>query len=92
MGQEIEISAADSGRFAGYLALPRTVPAPGLIVLPEVYNTNPYIPRPPTVMRMTGSWSSRPTSIGARNQAAIYHIHYHCHCRCLHVPLLQHAV
>ena len=43
MGQEIEISAADSGRFAGYLALPRTVPAPGLIVLPEVYNTNPHI-------------------------------------------------
>jgi carboxymethylenebutenolidase len=43
MGQETEISAVDSGRFAGYLALPRTVPTPGLIVLPEVYNTNTYI-------------------------------------------------
>ncbi len=43
MGQEIEISAADGGRFAGYLALPRTMPAPGAIVLPEVYNTNPHI-------------------------------------------------
>lgn len=43
MGQEIEISAADGRRFAGYLALPRTKPAPGLIVLPEVYNTNAHI-------------------------------------------------
>jgi carboxymethylenebutenolidase len=43
MGQEIQIAAADGGRFAGYLALPRTVPAPGLIVLPEVFNTNPHI-------------------------------------------------
>jgi carboxymethylenebutenolidase len=43
MGQEIEISAADGGRFALYLALPRTTPAPGLVMLPEVYNTNPHI-------------------------------------------------
>lgn len=43
MGQEIEIVAADGGRFAGYLAVPQRTPAPGLIVLPEVFNTNPHI-------------------------------------------------
>ncbi len=43
MGQEIEITAADGGRFAGYLATPATTPAPGLIVLPEVYNSNEHI-------------------------------------------------
>ena len=35
MGQEIQITAADGGRFAAYLALPSRTPAPGLIVLPE---------------------------------------------------------
>ena len=43
MGQEIEITAADGGRFAGYLALPEKTPAPGVIVLPEVFNTNDHI-------------------------------------------------
>lgn len=43
MGQEIEIAAADGGRFAAYLAAPATLPAPGLVVLPEVYNTNHHI-------------------------------------------------
>jgi carboxymethylenebutenolidase len=42
-GQEIQITAADGGRFAGYLALPSRMPAPGLVVLPEVFNTNPHI-------------------------------------------------
>lgn len=43
MGHEIELTAADGGTFAGYLAAPETTPAPGLIVLPEVYNTNDHI-------------------------------------------------
>lgn len=43
MGHEIEITAADGGQFAAYLAVPARTPAPGLIVLPEVFNTNPHI-------------------------------------------------
>ena len=43
MGREIEIEAADGHTFAGYLALPAKTPAPGLIVLPEVFNTNAHI-------------------------------------------------
>ena len=43
MGQEIQITAADGGKFAAYLALPSRTPAPGLVVLPKVFNTNPHI-------------------------------------------------
>ena len=43
MGQEITLTASDGGRFAAYLALPTRLPAPGLVVLPEVFNTNPHI-------------------------------------------------
>ena len=43
MGTEIEITAADGQTFAAYLALPATLPAPGLVVLPEVFNTNDHI-------------------------------------------------
>ena len=48
MGEEIRITAADGGTFAGHLALPTRapapgLPAPGLIVLPEVFNTNAHI-------------------------------------------------
>jgi carboxymethylenebutenolidase len=43
LGQEIEITAADGGKFAGYLALPSPARGPGVIVLPEVFNTNPHI-------------------------------------------------
>ena len=43
VGEEIRITAADGGAFAGYLALPSRVPGPGLIVLPEVFNTNAHI-------------------------------------------------
>ena len=37
------MTASDGGRFAAYLALPPRPPAPGLVVLPEVFNTNPHI-------------------------------------------------
>lgn len=43
MGEEIRVTAADGGTFAAYLALPARAPAPGLIVLPEVFNTNAHI-------------------------------------------------
>ena len=43
MGREIEIEAADGGVFAAYLALPKKTPAPGLVILPEVFNTNRHI-------------------------------------------------
>ncbi|CAN5808957.1 dienelactone hydrolase family protein [soil metagenome] len=43
MGEEIQVTAADGGRFAAYLALPAQTPAPGIVLLPEVFNTNPHI-------------------------------------------------
>jgi carboxymethylenebutenolidase len=43
MGQEITLTASDGGRFAAYLALPARLPAPALVVLPEVFNSNPHI-------------------------------------------------
>ena len=43
MGQEITLAASDGGRFAAYLALPARLPAPALVVLPEVFNSNPHI-------------------------------------------------
>jgi carboxymethylenebutenolidase len=43
VGEEIRIKAADGGTFAGYLALPARTPAPGLIVLPEIFNSNAHI-------------------------------------------------
>ena len=43
MGQEITLTASDGGRFAAYLALPAQLPAPALVVLPEVFNSNPHI-------------------------------------------------
>ena len=43
MGEEIRLTASDGGKFAAYLALPARTPAPGLVLLPEVFNTNPHI-------------------------------------------------
>jgi carboxymethylenebutenolidase len=43
MGQEIEISATGGGSFAAYLTLPAASPAPGIVLLPEVFNTNDHI-------------------------------------------------
>ncbi len=43
MGEEIRLTASDGGQFAAYLALPARLPAPALVVLPEVFNTNPHI-------------------------------------------------
>jgi carboxymethylenebutenolidase len=43
VGQEIRVTAADGKTFAAYLALPSQPRAPGVVVLPEVFNTNPHI-------------------------------------------------
>ncbi len=43
MGTEIRITAADGGDFAAYLALPAVTPSPGIVLLPEVFNTNDHI-------------------------------------------------
>lgn len=43
MGQDIQLTARDGGTFAAYLALPKTTPAAGIVLLPEVFNTNPHI-------------------------------------------------
>ena len=43
MGEEITITARDGKSFAGYLALPGRTPAAGIVLLPEVFNTNEHI-------------------------------------------------
>ena len=43
MGSEIQITTSDGGKFSAYLALPNKTPAPGLLILPEVFNTNEHI-------------------------------------------------
>jgi carboxymethylenebutenolidase len=42
MGQIISVDTAD-GSFDGYLALPVSASGPGLVVLPEVYNSNEWV-------------------------------------------------
>jgi carboxymethylenebutenolidase len=42
-GTEIELTASDGGTFAGYLSIPARTPAPGIVLLPEVFNTNEHI-------------------------------------------------
>ena len=34
---------ADGGSFVGYLRLPEEIPAPGIVLLPEVFNTENHI-------------------------------------------------
>lgn len=43
MGEEIEVKSRDGRAFAAYLARPTTAQSPGIILLPEVFNTNPHI-------------------------------------------------
>src|SRR6516225_3725166 len=42
-GQTIDITAADGGRFHGYLSLPAKGDGPGLILLQEIYGVNQTI-------------------------------------------------
>ncbi len=43
MGEEIQIRSRDGKSFAAYLARPSQTFAPGIVLLPEVFNTNPHI-------------------------------------------------
>lgn len=43
MANEIQIGSRDGKSFAGYVALPAKAAAPGIVLLPEVFNTNPHI-------------------------------------------------
>ena len=43
MAEEIQIGSRDGKSFAAYLARPSQTPAPGIVLLPEVFNTNPHI-------------------------------------------------
>ena len=43
MGHEIETKSRDGLTYAAYLVLPERLPAPGIVLLPEVFNTNPHI-------------------------------------------------
>ena len=41
--EEITVTASDGGRFAAFLTLPPGGAGPGLLVLPEIYNSNEHI-------------------------------------------------
>lgn len=41
--EEITLTASDGGSFAGFLSLPPGGSGPGLLVLPEIYNSNEHI-------------------------------------------------
>ena len=41
--EEITVTASDGGEFAAFLALPPGGSGPGLLVLPEIYNSNDHI-------------------------------------------------
>lgn len=43
MAEEIQVTARDGRSFAAYLARSEKTPAPGIVLLPEVFNTNPHI-------------------------------------------------
>ncbi len=43
MGELIRLTAADGGQFEAYVALPARLPAPALVVLPEIFNANPHM-------------------------------------------------
>lgn len=42
-GENIVLTASDGGTFECYLGIPAVTPAPGLVLLPEVFNTNEHI-------------------------------------------------
>ena len=70
MGHEVTLTASDGGHFAAYLAVPARTPAPGLVVLPEVFNTNPHIRAVADGTPRKGSSPWHPTSSGGRSRAA----------------------
>src|SRR5262245_43071393 len=39
-GRDIKVKASDGGLFGGYLALPSRLPAPGIVLLQEIFGVN----------------------------------------------------
>ncbi|MEE8548744.1 MAG: dienelactone hydrolase family protein, partial [Alphaproteobacteria bacterium] len=37
---DIDISAPDGGTFTGYLATPEAIPAPGIVLIQEIFGVN----------------------------------------------------
>ncbi len=42
-GRDSSITANDGGRFSGYLALPKTAKAPGVVIIQEIFGVNDHI-------------------------------------------------
>jgi carboxymethylenebutenolidase len=42
-GNSTSITARDRGRFTGYLAMPKSRPAPGVLIVQEIFGVNPHI-------------------------------------------------
>lgn len=50
---DITITAPDGGRFKAYMTMPKRTPAPGLVLLQEVYGVNRFM------KRITDHWASQ---------------------------------
>jgi carboxymethylenebutenolidase len=42
-GRMVTITASDGGKFGGFLAPPRTTPAPGVVIIQEIFGVNEHI-------------------------------------------------
>src|SRR5579871_4830358 len=42
-GHDISITASDGGKFGGYLNLPKTGKAPGVVIIQEIFGVNDHI-------------------------------------------------
>jgi len=43
MGRDTSIAASDGGRFSGYLSVPKSAKAPGLVIIQEIFGVNDHI-------------------------------------------------
>ena len=65
MGEEIRLTASDGGSFSAYLALPARLPAPAVVVLPEIFNANPHI------RSVADGWAVADITAGANEDNAV---------------------
>jgi carboxymethylenebutenolidase len=42
-GRDISITAGDDGKFSGYLSLPKSTKAPGVVIIQEIFGVNDHI-------------------------------------------------
>ena len=69
MKDHITVEGHD-GAFAAYIARPKTLPAPAVVVLQELFGVNADIRKIATNWRNKASLRSRPTYSGARSRAS----------------------